>query len=343
MNVMSSTPKVSIGLPVYNGERFLAEALDSLLAQTFTDFEVVISDNASSDATQSICEEYRRRDARVKYFRHDTNRGPGWNFNQAFELSHGEYFKWCAHDDVLAPTYLQRCVEVLDRDEGVVWVSPQATTIDGNGSPFLNDPAKLTRNDVVIDGREIHRFDPHMSSASASKRYAAILLHDHWVHDFFGLSRADAIRQTGLIRRFVGAEKTFLTELGLQGRFAEVPEVLFYSRIHDNRISQSASAQARVAQIRPESAGRSGVPDPIAAALAQIGVIYEAKISLPNRAMCFFGFARYVLQFRKWNKILREVVSSARPAETRFKVKRAAKESLANAECSPSVVSKVAD
>src|SRR5688572_10868700 len=98
-------PRVSIGLPVYNGENYLAEAIDSILAQTFEDFELIISDNASTDRTQEICEAYAAKDGRIRYYRSEVNKGSAWNFNRVFELARGEYFKWAAHDDYIAPEY----------------------------------------------------------------------------------------------------------------------------------------------------------------------------------------------------------------------------------------------
>src|ERR1051326_2036095 len=107
-------PRVSIGLPVYNGQQFLEEAINSLLAQTYSDFELIISDNASTDATEQICRAHAAADPRIRYYRNDKNRGPVWNLNRVFELARGELFKWAAHDDVCAPTLVERCVEVLE-------------------------------------------------------------------------------------------------------------------------------------------------------------------------------------------------------------------------------------
>src|SRR5579875_956335 len=107
-------PHVSIGVPVYNGERYLAQALDSILAQTFSDYEIIISDNGSTDATPDICRMYAAQDPRIKFHRHDHNRGSAWNYNRVFELSSGTYFGWLSHDDVYDPRFLERCVEVLD-------------------------------------------------------------------------------------------------------------------------------------------------------------------------------------------------------------------------------------
>jgi len=113
-------PKVSIGLPVYNGENYLRNALESILDQTFRDFEVIISDNASTDRTGEICREYAAKDPRIRYCRNDRNLGAAGNFNRAFELSSGEYFKWAAHDDVIERDFLSSCVSVLDEDPSVV-------------------------------------------------------------------------------------------------------------------------------------------------------------------------------------------------------------------------------
>ena len=107
-------PSVSIGLPVYNGEPFVERAINAVLAQTYSDFELVISDNGSTDRTEEICREFAGRDARVKYVRAERNQGAIWNFNRVFELSQGEYFKWAAADDVFLPTFLEKCAQVLD-------------------------------------------------------------------------------------------------------------------------------------------------------------------------------------------------------------------------------------
>src|SRR5690242_8968780 len=108
------TPKVTVGMPVYNGERYMRFALDSLLAQDFQDFEIVISDNASTDRTSEICAEYAARDSRVRYHRNATNIGASPNYNRTFELARGQYFKWCAHDDVCLPSFLSKCVATME-------------------------------------------------------------------------------------------------------------------------------------------------------------------------------------------------------------------------------------
>src|SRR6185369_4346332 len=111
---MGGAPSVSIGLPVYNGVNYLRQALDSLLAQTFGDWELILSDNGSTDATESICREFAARDGRIRYLREPVNRGATWNFNRVFELSRAPLFRWAAHDDVCSPELLERCVAALE-------------------------------------------------------------------------------------------------------------------------------------------------------------------------------------------------------------------------------------
>lgn len=106
-------PLVSIGMPVYNGERYIRQALDSLLAQDYANFELIISDNVSTDGTQGICLEYAARDERIRYYRNETNLGALRNFNRVFELSSGKYFMWAAHDDVWNPAYVQEVLALL--------------------------------------------------------------------------------------------------------------------------------------------------------------------------------------------------------------------------------------
>jgi glycosyltransferase involved in cell wall biosynthesis len=106
-------PQVSIGMPVYNGEKYIRNALDSLLTQTFTDFELIISDNASTDNTQAISEEYVRRDPRVRYVRQQENKGAAVNFKFVLNSAQTDFFMWAAYDDLWAPDYLTDTMSLL--------------------------------------------------------------------------------------------------------------------------------------------------------------------------------------------------------------------------------------
>lgn len=210
--------RLSIGLPVYNGERFLTDAIASLLAQTFTDFELIISDNASVDATPRICADFAARDPRIRYVRNSRNLGAAPNYNRVFALSSGEYFKWASHDDVCAPTYLARCVEVLDRDPAVVLCYPRASIIDESGR-------------VLRD----YDVDLHLPWTRPSQRLHGYFLAHGEFHPIFGVLRRQALADTPLIADYVGSDLVLMARLALRGQFYEVPDRLFLRREHAGR------------------------------------------------------------------------------------------------------------
>ena len=214
----STLPRLSIGLPVYNGERYLAGTLDSLLQQTFADFELIISDNASTDGTANICREYAASDPRIRYYRSDSNRGAAWNFNNAFNLARGELFKWAAHDDLHDPRFLAECVSALDHDPTAVLCFTRTLFIDDDGHvlreyPFPVDVASVTRRRLFLV-------------------YAG---GGHIVHEIFGVIRKSALEGTALIGGYVGSDLILLGTLALKGRFIQVQEPLFQHREHLGR------------------------------------------------------------------------------------------------------------
>jgi glycosyltransferase involved in cell wall biosynthesis len=217
-----SIPLVSIGLPVYNGERYLREAVDSLLAQTFTDFELVLSDNASTDGTAEICREYATLDKRIRYVRNDTNIGLNRNCNQVVRLSVGKYFKLAAADDVCHPELLAKCVKVLDEDPTVVSAHGKTRFIDSDGNSLaLSDPGW------------------HLMSDRAEDRLRHVITSGHWVNLFYGLSRAADLAHTRLFAPYASGDYRLLGELCLRGKFCEIPESLFFRRIHSEASTQS--------------------------------------------------------------------------------------------------------
>jgi glycosyltransferase involved in cell wall biosynthesis len=205
-------------MPVYNGQQFVAQAIESILSQTFTDWELIISDNASTDQTGDICREFAAKDQRIKYDRLTSNIGAILNYERVYRRGGGQYFKWAAHDDVIEPTFLQRCVEALDADPSAVLAYPRAKFIDQNGKYFKDYPIKLATDSNV-----------------PSVRFRAIANADHRIThnlEIFGLMRrsaSDLIPQQGT---YAASDRVFLARLTLYGRFVEVPEVLFLSRDH---------------------------------------------------------------------------------------------------------------
>jgi len=223
-----TTPRVSIGLAVYNGERYLAEALDSLLAQTFEDFELTICDNASTDRTGEIGRDYAAQDTRVCYARNARNLGVMGNFRRAFELSRGQYFRWAAADDLSAPQSLARCVEVLDREPAVVLAYPKTRFIDEHGRVILDYDDRL-----------------HLQSPRPRERFRQVLERLGRCNAAYGLMRADVLKRARLFGDFLSSDVVFLAELSLYGTFWEVPEFLFYRRFHPGAHSSMNPAQVR--------------------------------------------------------------------------------------------------
>ncbi len=206
--------KVNIGMPVYNGEPFLRETLDAILAQTFRDFELIISDNASTDATEQICREYAAQDRRIRYYRERHNIGASANFNRVFQLASSQYFKWSAADDLHAPDFLAKCVEILDRDRSVVLCHSQVQIINEQGQFLHNYNIKL----------DTDRPEPQ-------KRFHD-LLSWHLCYQIFGLIRSSALKKTSLLGNYGHADGVLLASIALQGRFYEIPEPLFFARKH---------------------------------------------------------------------------------------------------------------
>ena len=209
-------PTVSIGVPVFNGERYLEGALRSLSAQTYTDFEVVISDNGSTDSTEEICRRFVESDSRFRYVRQPENRGAAWNFNEVVRLAAGRYFKWATHDDLLAETFLEVCVDMLDTAPASVGLCyPQSVLIDGDGEHIRDFEDNL-------DFR-----DPHPPD-----RFRRYLRNYVLSNPIFGLHRTDMLRQTRLLGVYVSSDLVLFSEIVLLGEIWEIPERLFFRRWH---------------------------------------------------------------------------------------------------------------
>jgi glycosyltransferase involved in cell wall biosynthesis len=212
----NGNPVLSIGLPVYNGERYIRCSLESLLSQSFRDFELTICDNASTDETSRICMDYVHRDSRIRYHRNEKNLGASANFNKTFELSRGRYFKWASYDDVCAPDFLLRCIEALDNDESAVLAYTGTTEIDENGNAIGDFGWKL-----------------NFGSEKPSERFRELLVGHSACYEVFGVIRSDVVRKTKLIGPYIGSDRKLLSELALRGRFVEIPQSLFMRRKHD--------------------------------------------------------------------------------------------------------------
>ena len=294
-----SPPTVSIGLPVYNGERFLAEALDSLLGQTFTDFELIISDNASTDATEEICRAFARSDPRIEYRRSPENRGEAWNFNRVLELATGQFFKWAAHDDVCAPTFLERCVETFrSESSAVVLVYPRATAIDEHGAVLWEHWDRL----------DLREATPHERIKHLVRKPANMGTSIH------GLIRTSALRQTRGELPFPGSDYVTLAELALLGEFREIPELLFHRRFHPGMSRRAHATLADLAEwFEPGSSNR--------VVLEYWTLLFQHLVSIKRAPLGFRERMRCCAVFvpswtRYWRRQLRRELLSL-PAELR--------------------------
>ena len=221
-------PRASVGLPVFNGERYLEESLGSMRAQHYDDFEIVICDNASTDRTEEICRDLAADDERVIYHRQSTNRGAGFNYNDCFQRSRGEFFTWLAHDDLRAPAFLAKCVSVFDSAPGsVVLVYPKALFIDADGEVIGPD-------DYGVADR----------STAPHRRLRAVVTDRGAVNPLFGLIRASALDKTRLIGSFTASDRVLLAELALLGEIREVPERLIHRRLHDQMSTEANPGNA---------------------------------------------------------------------------------------------------
>ena len=221
MRKMNAAPRLTIGLPVYNGEKYLAESIDALLGQSYTDFELIISDNASTDGTTDICRQYGKQDSRICYVRQPSNIGCAPNHNFVVRQAKGELFKWASDDDLYARTMLARCVEALDEHPHVVLANPWTAMIDNSGTV-----TKAVEYSVAT------------ASARAPERFRSMMF-DGWFDDIGGVIRTEILRRTSLLGSYHLADRALTTEIGLHGPFYQVPDWMYFRRDHPDRAERA--------------------------------------------------------------------------------------------------------
>jgi hypothetical protein len=206
--------RITVGLPVYNGAATLDEALTAIRGQTYPDLEIVISDNGSTDMTAAICEAHAAADERIRYLRHDTNRGAAWNFNHVLHEATGEYFMWAAHDDVLTREFASKTQDVLARRPDVVLCHSEAQPVLARGEPWGERYIGFTNE-----------------ALSRRERWNAVLRRPELHSAIYGLMRRAAAHHTRGLLACVSADWVFMIEMSLQGSIAQVPETLQYKRV----------------------------------------------------------------------------------------------------------------
>lgn len=238
MKSSSAIPKITIGMPVYNGQSYLKYALDSILSQTFENFELIVSDNASSDGTSKILAEYADRDDRIQVIKQPVNLGAAANYNILVDLAQGEYFKWAAHDDELEKTFLEKCYFAIEQAPGSPALAfPRTHWIRADGSSIGN----YTDNMPWTPGG---RPNERLRDLLADPKYSYLLK----CSPIFGLIRLDALRRTRRIQSFMSSDRVTLVELALLGDWIEVPDYLFRRRLHEQTSLAKSKDEAEVLQ-----------------------------------------------------------------------------------------------
>lgn len=274
-------PVVTLGMPIYNGAQYLEASLDSLLAQTFGDFEIVISDNGSEDRTEEICRRYAAADARVRYVRHDVNRGASWNHNFVINEARGRFFRWHHADDLCEPRHLESCVATLESDPTLVLAYPRTLLIDA-----------ATR----VTGRYDDRLDLHQAAPHA--RVRRLLANVFLCNPILGLIRTDVLRRTTLLGSYLRSDHVLLAELALAGRWAEVPEGLFYRRIHAGKSTEAnRSLQDRAAWFDPRLRSRRFFWPNLRLFAEHLQAVRRAPLAWQEKASCAWAVIAWQAAF----------------------------------------------
>ena len=301
---MSRSPRLSVGLPVYNGEEYVAESLDALLGQSFEDFELVISDNASTDATGDICRRYAEQDSRVRYIRQPRNIGLAPNHNFVFQQSRGELFKWAAADDLYGRDLLQRCVQALDEHPEVVLAHAWEAAIDASGQltqsfeyPLAtHSPSAPERFRSILFGSSglFESSDPAVRGFVRVENRGILRACDE-----YGVIRADVMRHVAPLASYHHSDRVFVCELALHGPFHMTPEWLYFRRdFPDRTYNRAPTVRQRCAVMDPARSSRLRHPTPRLLAeyfWGYVAAIRHAPLSAAERHECYRGLVQWTV------------------------------------------------
>jgi glycosyltransferase involved in cell wall biosynthesis len=269
-------PRLTIGLPVYNGENFVSESIDTLLAQTFTDFELIISDNASTDGTEEICRGYAAEDSRIRYLRQSHNIGAAPNHNFLIQQARAKLFKWAAHDDLFAPELVARCVSMMDDRPELALCHSYMAIVDERGKVIEEYDYRLATD------------SPH-----APERFRSLLLTEGG-DDFYGVIRTDVMRRIAPHDSYHNAGRKLVAEIALYGPFHQVPEVMFFRREHPGRGDLLGSVRAVCANLDPRRRSHSTARLVGEYVLSYATAIRRAPLSASDRRRCYRYFVEWL-------------------------------------------------
>lgn len=212
-------PLVSIGLPVYNGQNFVAEAIQCVLNQTFSNWELVICDNCSTDRTLAICRQFAEQDNRIRVYQNPRNMGVCFNYSEVFRLSHGRYFKWMAHDDLFAPQFIEACLQEFEKGEDVVLAFTKMSHIDAGGRVQRRQACELS----VLGRTAESRAKQFLTMAAQSTDFL-------WLA--YGVVRRDILQQSGSMGLYAGSDQVLLFKIVLCGCIKQINKEMFFRREH---------------------------------------------------------------------------------------------------------------
>jgi len=278
-------PLISIGLPVFNGEPYICESIESILAQTFKNYELIICDNASTDRTQEICELFTKNNKNLTYYRHEKNKGAAFNYNYAFSLSKGKYFKWASADDLLDSFFLEACITEIIKNPNAVLCYPKTILIDENGKK-IEDYLDLMDNRLERPSKRYKKFHQRLKK---SDKCNAI----------FGLIKTSALKESRLIDSFVNSDTVLLAELVLLGQIIEVDRPLFFRRIHSQMSIEAYKPAERTVWFDTEKRSVKRAYVNWRTGMEFIRSIKKIKIPLYEKIPCFFTSLSWMLWRRK--------------------------------------------
>jgi glycosyltransferase involved in cell wall biosynthesis len=277
---MKAAPRLSVGLPVYNGENYLAESIEALLGQSYENFELIISDNASTDSTADICRHYEKLESRIRYVRQPRNIGAAPNHNYVIGQARGELFKWASHDDLYARDLLKRCIDALDEFPDVILAHSWTARIDGAGA--------------VLGAVE---YSLSTDSPRAPERFRSLLF-GNGGDDDGGVIRMSVLRQMPLLASYHHADRTLIATLGLRGPFYHVPDWLYFRRDHPGRAERAfKTVRAWCANLDPRRDDRLNPAIRLYAEYVwgYVAAIRGAPLSAAEKRECYNHLVRWLV------------------------------------------------
>jgi glycosyltransferase involved in cell wall biosynthesis len=276
------SPAVSVGVPVYNGERYLEVAIRSVLSQSWSDLELVICDNCSTDRTAEIGRTYAAQDPRVRYLRNDRNIGAAGNFRRVFHESRAPVYRWLCSDDYVGPTSIEKCLRVLQARPDASVVCTKADFVDEHGATIKPYDAPQAVDEERADARFRAAFD-----------------RDPWCNSAYGLIRRSTLLRTALHQPFPASDKALIIELAIHGKILEIDETLFFRRIHPGAYSYAVSSERDRSFYTPtESRRESPMLRAWPNTRAYLGAIARSSAGLGEK----LGMLAYVARQSWWQR-----------------------------------------